>query len=72
MEEPDKDSWAITEMELEYVRIISTCEDQCRVDHGDIPTYHAIRSPPGAGEDNNGMLEGSTAEVLPATEAALL
>ena len=34
--------------------------------------YHAIPSPQGANKDNNGMLDGSTAEVLPEMEAALL
>ena len=72
MEEPDEDSWAISEMELEYVKVTSTWEDWHRGEYGDIPTYHAIVSPPGANEDNDGMLEGSTAEVLPETEATLL
>ena len=72
MEEPHKDSRAITEMELEYIEITSTHEDQHRGNYGDIPTYHGIPSPPGAGKDNEGMLEGSMAEVSPATEAALL
>ena len=72
MEEPDEDSWAISEMELEYLRVVSTKEDQHRGEYGNVPTYHAVLSPPGANEDDDGMLKGSMAEVLPETEAALL
>ena len=72
MEEPDDDSHAIAEMELEYLGVASTQEDQRRGEYGNVPMYHAIPSPQGANKDDNSMLEGSTAEVLPETEAALL
>ena len=71
MEEPDDDSCAIAEMELEYLGVASTQEDWRRGDYGDVSTYHAIPSPQGADVDD-GMLEGSTAEVSPETEVALL
>ena len=72
MEEPDNDSCAITEMELEYLGVASTRKDRCRGEYGDIPTYHAIPSSQGTNEDDDDMLEGSTAEVLPEMKAALL
>ena len=72
MEEPDDDSRTIAEMELEYQGVVSTWEDWCRGEYGDVPMYHAIPSPQGADEDDDGMLEGSTVEVSPETEAALL
>ena len=72
MEEPKEDSRAITEMELEYVRVMSTHDDWHRGDYGNIPTYHAVPSHPGVGKDDYRMLEGCMAEVLPATEVALL
>ena len=49
-----------------------TWEDWCKGEYGDIPTYHAIPSSPGANEDDDRMLEGSMAEVLPGMEATLL
>ena len=72
MEEPDDDSCAIAEMELEYQGVASTQEDWCRGEYGDVPMYHTIPSPQGASEDNDSMLEGSTVEVSPEMEAALL
>ena len=72
MEEPDDDSHAIAEMELEYLGVASTQEDWHQGEYGDVPMYHTIPSPQGANEDDDGMLEGSTAEVSPETEAALL
>ena len=42
------------------------------VEYGDVPMYHAVPSPQGANKDDNGMLEGSTVEVSPEMEAALL
>ena len=72
MDEPDDDSRAIAEMELEYQGVASNWEDQCRGEYGNVPTYHAIPSPQRINEDDDGMLEGSTVEVLPETEAALL
>ena len=42
MEEPDDDSRAITEMELDYQGVVSTREDLHRGEYGDLPTYHAI------------------------------
>ena len=59
-------------MELEYIGVTSTHEDWHRGDYGNIPTYHTIPSPHRADEDDDGMLEGSMAEVQPATEVALL
>ena len=70
MDEPDENSRAISEMELEYARIPSTREDQHRGDYSDTPTYHTVPSP--NLDDKDGMLEGSTAEVSPGMEAALL
>ena len=72
MEEPDNDSHAITEMELEYLGVMSTQEDWCKGEYGDVPMYHAIPSPKGANKDEDSMLEGSMVEVSPETEAALL
>ena len=72
MEEPDDDSRAIAEMELEYLGVASTQQDWCRGEYGNVPTYHTIPSPQGANEDDDGMLEGSTTEVSPEMEAALL
>ena len=72
MEEPDDDSQAITEMELEYLGVASTMEDWRRRKYGNVPMYHAIPSPQGANEDDDGMLEGSMAEVSWEMEAALL
>ena len=72
MDEPDEDSPAISKMELEYAGVPSTCEDWYREDYGYIPTYHTIPSPTRDDEDNDGMLEGSTVEVSPDTEVALL
>ena len=72
MEEPDDDSHAITEMELEYLRVAFTREDQHRGEYGNVPMYHAIPSPQGANEDDDSMLEGSTAEVSAEIEATLL
>ena len=70
MDEPDEDSQAISEMEMEYARILAAQEDWHRGDCGDTPTYHTIPSP--TMDDNDGMLEGSMAEVSPGMEAALL
>ena len=70
MDEPDEDSQAISEMELEYAGIPSTWEDRCRGHYGDTPTYHAVPSP--TMDNDDGMLEGSMVEVSPAIEAALL
>ena len=72
MEEPDDDSRAIAEMELEYLGVVSTQEDWHRGEYGDVPMYHTVPSPQGANKDDDSMLEGSTVEVLPETEAALL
>ena len=72
MEEPDDDSRTITEMELEYQGVASTQEDWHRGEYGDVPTYHTVPSPQGADVDDDSMLEGSTVEVSPETEAALL
>ena len=72
MEEPDEDSRAISEIELEYLGVASTWEDWHRGEYGNVPTYHTILSPLGANEDNNSMLEGSMVEILPETEASLL
>ena len=72
MEEPHDDSGTIAEMELEYQGVMSTWEDQCRGEYGNVPMYHAIQSLEGADVDDDGMLEGSMVEVLPETEAALL
>ena len=72
MEEPDNDSCTIAEMELEYLGVAFTWEDQRRREYGDVPTYHTVQSPQGANEDDDSMLEGSTVEVLPKMEAALL
>ena len=72
MEEPDEDSCTIMEMELEYLRVASTQEDWRRGEYGNIPMYHTVLSPLGANEDDDSMLESSTVEVLPETEAALL
>ena len=72
MEEPEDDSRAIAEMELEYLGVASTWEDQRRGEYGDIPTYYAVLSPQGANKYDDGMLEGSTVEVLLEMEAALL
>ena len=72
MEDPDKDSWAISEMELEYIGVTSTREDWHRGEYGDIPMYHAVPSPTVANEDDDRMLEGLMAEVSPGTEATLL
>ena len=70
MDKPDEDSWAISEMEMEYAGILSTREDQCRGDIGDTPTYHIVPSP--TMDEDDEMLEGSTVEVLPGMEAPLL
>ena len=60
-------------MELEYQGVVSTREDWRRGEYGNVPTYHAVLSPQGVADiDDDDMLEGSTAEVLPETEAALL
>ena len=72
MKEPDDDRHAIAEMELEYLGVVSTQEDQRRGVYGNVHTYHTIPSPQGANEDDDGMLEGSTVEVSRETEAALL
>ena len=73
MEEPDDDSHAITEMELEYQGVASTSEDWHRGEYGNVPTYHTILSPQGVVDvDNDSMLEGSTVEVSPEMEAAPL
>ena len=71
MEEPDDDSRAITEIELEYLGVVSTWKDQHKGEYGDVPMYHTIPSPQGVNKDDNGMLEGSTVKVLPETKAAL-
>ena len=68
MDEPDEDSWAISEME--YAGIPSMREDRCRGDYGDTPIYHTVPSP--TMDDDDGILEGSMVEVLPGTETALL
>ena len=70
MDEPNKDSRAISEMEQEYAGIPSTREDRCRGHYDDTSTYQAVLSPNLDGKDE--MLEGSMAEVLLATEAAVL
>ena len=72
MEEPDDDSCAIAEMELEYLGVVSTWEDQHGGEYGNVPMYNAVPSPQGANEDDDGMLKGSMVKVLPETEAALL
>ena len=70
IDEPDDDSLAISDMELEYAGVPSTREDQCWGQYDNAPTYHTIPSP--NLDDEDGMLEGSTAEVSLATEASLL
>ena len=72
MEDTKEDSWTILEMELEYTGVTSTWEDWRKGEYGDVPTYHTVPSPPGVNEDDDGMLEGSMAEVSPEIEAALL
>ena len=70
MDEPDEDSWAISEMEMEYAGTPSMQEDWCWGDYGDTPTYHAILSP--TIDEDDRIFEGSMADMSLGTEAALL